>query len=138
MDQQAKTRGPASYWTVTALGLLWNGFGAYLYIVSKIAPEAALADAPPAMREYVAAMPVWAHLGWSLGIWGSFIGSVLMLLRSRHAVIAFALSFLGAIFSFAGQAVAGVLAPGEPVMILAVIGFLGWYSLRSQQRGLLS
>lgn len=138
MEFHARNFAPARFWTVTAIGLLWNGFGAYLYIVSKIAPETVLATASPAMREYIEHMPLWAHLGWSLGVWGSFFGSVLMVLRSRHAVIAFAISLLGAVLSFAGQALAGVLAVGQSGLILAVIAFLVWFSMRSQKQRLLA
>ncbi|MEY4952072.1 MAG: hypothetical protein RL299_496, partial [Pseudomonadota bacterium] len=80
---------PPSFWVVTILGLLWNAFGGYLYVFSKLNPEKALASASPALRDYVATMPLWAHIGWSLGIWGSVAGSLLMLARSRHAVTAF-------------------------------------------------
>ena len=83
-------------------------------------------------------MPLWAHLGWSLGIWGSFVGSVLMLLRRRHAVTAFVVSLLGAIASFAAQGLAGVLTPAEPVMILTVIALLLWVCRRAQGQGLLT
>ncbi|MDP3908740.1 hypothetical protein [Novosphingobium sp.] len=121
-------RPPLSFWVVTLLGLCWNSFGAYLYTLTNLGDAALLNSAPPAMRDYVAAMPLWAHGGWALGIWGSLAGSVLMLLRSRHAVAAFAASLLGAIISFSAQAMAGVLEPAQPVLILTVIAFLLWYA----------
>lgn len=128
---------PASFWVISVLGLLWNGFGAYLYLLAKLNPQGVMANAPPAMRDYVADMPLWAHIGWSVGIWGSFLGSVLMVLRSRHAVSAFLASLAGAVLSFAGQAMAGVLGLGEPLMILSVIVFLWWYGRHCQTQGLL-
>lgn len=137
MEASATGRVPMSYWMVTVPGLLWNSFGAYLYTWSKLQPEAALAGASPEMREYVTHMPLWAHLGWSLGIWGSFIGSVLMVLRSRHATGGFLVSLIGAVLSFIGQGRAGVLGPVEPSMILGVIMILWWYCHRATERGLL-
>ena len=128
---------PISFWVITVLGLLWNTFGAYLYMLSKLDPVTAMAEASPAMRDYVATMPLWAHIGWSLGIWGSAAGSVLMLVRSRYAVPAFLISLLGALTSFAAQAMAGVLPLGLSAMIAVVIAFLWHYSRRSQQQGLL-
>lgn len=125
------------YWAVAVIGFLWNCLGAYLYIMTKQGDPALLATAPPAMQDYIANMPTWAHIGWSLGIWGSFLGSVLMLLRLRWAVQAFLVSLLGALLSFAGQARAGVLEPAQPLMILAVIAYLLWYSRRSQRGGML-
>ncbi len=39
--------------------------------------------------------PIWANIGWALGVWGSVLGSVLLLLRRRHAVTAFLISMAG-------------------------------------------
>lgn len=138
MNDKASVAAPGwQYWTVAALGFLWNCLGAYLYILTKQGDPALMAGVPQAMQDYIAHIPLWAHIGWSLGIWGSFAGSVLMLLRSRFAVQAFLASLLGALLSFAGQALAGVLEPAQPIMILAVIGFLLWYSRRSERSGVL-
>jgi hypothetical protein len=134
-SQAAKV--PLSFWVVSGLGLLWNAFGAYLYMLSKLNPEAALAGATPAMRDYVAAMPTWAHIGWSLGIWGSVAGSLLMLARSRHATTAFLVSLLGALASFAAQAQAGVLPVGLSAGIAAVIAFLWCYCRNETAKGIL-
>ncbi len=128
---------PLSFWIITGLGLLWNGFGAYLYMFSKLDPEAALAGATPAMRDYVATVPLWAHIGWSLGVWGSLAGSLLMLARSRHAESAFFVSLLGALASFAAQAMAGVLPVGLSAGIAAVIAFLWWYCRNETAKGTL-
>lgn len=121
-------RPPLSFWVVAGLSLLWNGFGAYLYTLTNLDDAALLASAPPAMQDYIANMPLWAHIAWALGIWGSLAGSVLLLLRVRHAVAAFAVSLLGAAGSFTAQGLAGVLEPAQPVLILAVIAFLLWYA----------
>lgn len=128
---------PLSFWIITGLGLLWNAFGAYLYMFSKLDPEAALAGATPALRDYVATMPMWAHIGWSLGVWGSLAGSLLMLARSRHAESAFFVSLLGALASFAAQAMAGVLPVGLSAGIAAVIAFLWWYCRNETAKGTL-
>lgn len=121
-------RPPLSFWVVAGLSLLWNGFGAYLYTLTNLGDAALLASAPPAMQDYIANMPLWAHIAWALGIWGSLAGSVLLLLRVRHAVAAFAVSLLGAAGSFTAQGLAGVLEPAQPVLILTVIAFLLWYA----------
>lgn len=136
MDGALKSvRPPLSFWVVALLGLLWNGFGAYLYTLSNLGDAELLASAPPAMRAYIATMPLWAHIAWALGIWGSLAGSVLMLLRSRHAVAAFAVSLIGAAGSFAAQGLAGVLEPAQPILILALIVFQIWYARTARSAG---
>jgi hypothetical protein len=114
---------------IALVGLLWNGFGAYLYVMTRLGNPDLMAGVPAEMQAYIANPPIWADIGWGLGIWGSFAGSVLMLLRSRLAGPAFLVSLLGAIASFAGQAMAGVLDAPMALFIVAVIVFL-WQSCR--------
>jgi uncharacterized membrane protein YczE len=137
MNDNGTAKPAASFWIVAVLGLLWNSFGAYLYTMAKLDPATTLASAPPAMQDYVANMPLWGHLGWSVGIWASFLGSVLMLLRSRHAVTAFLASGIGAVVSYAAQGMAGVLEAAQPVVILVVIVFLWWFSKNEAAKGTL-
>jgi hypothetical protein len=136
MDQADSARVPTSYWVISILGALWNSFGAYLYTMTNLGNKAMIAAAPPAMQAYIANMPIWAHTGWALGIWGSFAGSALMLLRSRHAGTAFLVSLVGAVISYGAQALAGVLTLVEPVVILSVIAFLWRYSATSAASGI--
>lgn len=138
MTDTARAPAPRQFWLVAGVSLLWNLFGAYLYLLAKLDPQSALAGAPPEMQQYIAQMPTWAHVGWSLGVWASLLGSVLLLLRSRHAVAAFVVSLLGAIASYAAQGLAGVLGPAEPIMILGAIALQLWYSRRSRGQGLIS
>ncbi len=137
MDDTNTAKPATSFWVVAGLGFLWNSFGAYLYTMARLAPETVLASAPPAMQDYIANMPLWANVGYSLGIWGSFLGSVLLLMRNRHAAAAFLVSLIGAIVSYAAQGMAGVLTPAEPIVILAVIALLWWFSRREAARGTL-
>ncbi len=137
MEGQTGSAVPGSYWVVAVLGTLWNSFGAYLYTMANLGDASVTAGAPPEMLAYMASMPVWAHAGWAFGIWGSFAGSVLMLLRSRHAVTAFLVSLVGALVSYGAQAMAGVLTPAEPIMILVVILFFWWYCRRAAGQGVL-
>ena len=136
---EAKWEGklPASFWVIGVLGLLWNSFGAYLYILARVDPETALAGASPAMRDYVANQPIWANLGYGLGIWGSFLGSVAMVTRKKLAPPLFLASLVGALVSHLGQAMAGVLPIGLTIAIIGIIAFLWWYSRRCVEQGLL-
>ena len=128
---------PASFWVIAVLGLLWNSFGAYLYMTARLDPQAALAGASPDMREYFAHQPIWANIGYGLGIWGSFFGSAAMVLRSRHAATLFLVSLIGAALSHLAQAMAGVIPVELAIVIMGIIAFLWWYCRRCVQQGLL-
>ena len=118
------TKAPTTYWVVAVLGLLWNCIGAYFYIQDRMNPDAAT-------------MPLWTNIGYGFGVWGSFAGSVLMLLRSRYAPTAFLVSLAGALVNSLGNLNAVMLAPMLPIMILAGILLLWWYSRRAAAQGLL-
>ncbi|MFN3516303.1 MAG: hypothetical protein ACK4YM_03980 [Novosphingobium sp.] len=137
MNKVAAGIVPASFWVIAGAGMIWNAIGGIIYTWSKLDPSAALAKASPAMQAYIATMPIWAHLGWSLGVWGSVAGSVLMLVRSRYAVPAFLVSLVGAIVSYAAQAIAAVLEPALSIFTVLVIAFLWHYARRSAVQGLL-
>ena len=92
---EARSRAPLHFWILAGLSLLWNAFGAFDYVMTNTRNPAWLANFPAKMRQYFDAMPTWATAAWALGVWGSFAGSVLLLLRSRFAVAAFAVSLLG-------------------------------------------
>lgn len=133
----ARAGAPASFWVIAVLGLLWNAFGTYLYVLARIDPETALTGTSPAMRDYFFNQPIWANLGYGLGIWGSALGSVAMVTRKKITPALFLASLFGAGLSHLGQAMAGVIPIGLATLIMGVIAFLWWYSRRCVEQGLL-
>lgn len=90
---------PWHIWVVGLITLMWHAFGAYDYTMSELRDAAYLSMMPEDQRAgmlaYLDNMPSWAVATWALGVWGSVLGSVLILARSRHAVNAFVVSLLG-------------------------------------------
>ena len=139
----ARPATPWHFWLVTLLALLWNGFGGYDYTMSHLEGEAyyrqmGMSEAViGAMRSY----PVWMHAVWAVGVWGSVLGSLLLLSRSRWAFLAFAVSTLGAVGSLAYNLVtpgmAEVMSPVMPAVIVVIcLGFV-WYAKVMTKRGVL-
>ena len=121
---------PWHFWAVAAVALLWNGYGAWDYTSYQLG----LTPAIPA----VDAAPVWATACWALGVWGSFVGSILMLIRSRHATTAFAVSFVAAVISFAWQFSVGIMpTPVLPLVILAAVALFWRYAAIMRRDGVL-
>lgn len=141
---------PLSFWVVSGLGLLWNAFGGYDYLMTKMRDMEYLTSAAgseanaQAMLTMIEGMPIWAHILWGLGVWSSVAGSLLMLVRSRHAVTAFLVSLGAAALSFAYQATLE-MPPGldsmamkiMPLVILGAIAFLWWYCRNEVAKGIL-
>ena len=101
--QPVTARGtPWHLWVVGGLSLLWNCFGATDYTMSQLRNETWLNAGAEAMGvtaaemiAYIDSFPAWMHAFWALGVWGAFVGSILLLMRSRYAVWSFAASLLG-------------------------------------------
>jgi len=141
------TRTPWHLWVVGGLTLLWNAFGGYDYTMTRLRNVEYLGTLgdPNVMLGYIDAMPLYAQVGWGLGVWGSLTGSVLLLLRSSHAVTAFAVSLLGAVLSLGGQYL-GPPPPPEmtqgamkymPLLIIALVALQLWYAARQRAAGVL-
>ena len=96
---------PKHLWIAGILSLLWNGYGAYDYLMTELDPVGYLSGAGfgPEVVAWFESFPAWTIAAWAVGVWASVAGAVLLLLRSRHAVTAFLLSLVGALVSFGYQ-----------------------------------
>jgi hypothetical protein len=135
MSMKEEVRIGASYWIVSGLSLLWNAFGCFDYTMTQTRNAAYLANFPPDVLAFIDSLPAWVHGAWAIGVWGSLLGSILLLARSRWAVAAFGVSLLGLAASQIHQLLAGMPAsmttPGMLAMqafIWIVLLFLIWYA----------
>lgn len=121
-------RTPWHLWVVGVVSLLWNAFGAFDFISTTTRGEAYLREMKfdQAMIDYFEAMPHWMYVPWTLGVWGAVIGSILLLLRNRLAVLAFALSAIGAAVSlFYGK----LINPPPPMPEMPMMQWMPWIIL---------
>jgi hypothetical protein len=129
MQQAVSSRAPAHLWIVGVLSLLWNCFGAYDYTMTKMRNTDYIASAMPgvdpnAALAWVDAFPIWVQVGWALGVWLGLLGSVLLLLRSRWAVLSYGLSFVGAVVSLGYQIVGAPPLAGADSPMMKVIPYV--------------
>jgi hypothetical protein len=146
MQQSVTVRTPAHLWVVGILALLWNCFGANDYLMTRLHNIAYLSYSgdPNAIIAWVDSMPLYAQIGWGLGVWGGLLGAVLLLMRSRYALWAFIVSLFGMAPSFAWQALAAPAGTANPpgskaVMVFIILLGIGqaWYARRQTQTGVL-
>ena len=149
METANKT--PWHLWVVGLVTLIWNGFGAYDYIMSKTENREYLAQMmePTGVSvdgaiAYMDAMPLWANIAWGLGVWGAVAGSILLLLRNRFAFHAFAVSLVGLVFGMLHQwtnpmpEMTDTTTPMVfTLVIFAITIFLLWYSRRMTAKSVL-
>jgi hypothetical protein len=141
-----RTRTPVHLWIVGGLSLIWNAFGAFDYLMTKLHVEFYMARFTPEQLAYFDAFPAWAVAAWAVGVWFAVGGSVALLLRSRWAVHLFAISLAGlaATTVYTNVLTDGMAAMGGSigyvifslVIWLVLIGLLV-YSVAMTRRGVL-
>jgi hypothetical protein len=150
MATTVQTRTPVHLWIVGIVSLLWNAFGAYDYLMTRTKGAPYIdsmmhTDQGSAIMAYIDSFPIWVSAAWGCGVWGGVAGSILLLMRSRHAVAAFAVSTIGAIFGLGWQILnpSGIAEMSEtvnkviPYVIIAVALGLFLYARALQQKGML-
>lgn len=141
---------PMHLWIVGILALLWNGFGCYDYLMTRTKGAAYIdsmmhTDQGAAIMAYINGFPIWASAGWGLGVWMGLAGSILLLMRHRLAVAAFALSLIGAVAGMGYQLMnpSGIAEMSEtvnrvmPYVIIAIALALFLYARAQRGKGLL-
>ena len=109
---------PKHLWLVGILSLLWNAVGAVDYTMTETG---------------------------NVGVWGSVLAAILLLLRSRHAPAVYVVSFVGAVVAFAYQftsenrpaSMEGGGAMIIPIVILILIVAQWYYARRMAGAGVL-
>lgn len=133
---------PRWFWGVAWLCVVWNLLGAVDYMLTTLRYGPYLAQMPAGMAAFLLRLPGWVVAAWALGVWGSLVGALLMVVRVRHAAVAYGLSFAGAVASMTWEYSHGAatLGPGFVPMVallLAAILFQMWFSRRMFWRGVL-
>lgn len=143
------SKAPWHLWAVGLISLAWNLIGATDYTLSQFrnrtwigAAAENMGVATEEMIAYLDSFPAWLHAFWALGVWGATIGSILLLLRSRHAVWSFALSLLGlAVTQFHRLLTPQPEWVGEDVVLnlalWSVATFLPIYAVSMRNKGVL-
>ena len=141
MNTLGRPATPWHLWVVGALTLLWNGVGIVSYLSTQTGNLDGLGMSEGAI-EYVSTFPAWADSLWALGVWGAFLGSILLLLRSRWAVVSIAVSIIGLVGTTVYQRVltelpADMQGVGLPILIWATTLFMLWYAMKMRREGVL-
>jgi hypothetical protein len=137
---------PWHLWVVGVVALLWNGYGAYDYVMTNVGGAdymRSLGMGEEAIA-YIMAAPAWMTAVWAIGVWGGVLGAVLLLLRMKwalHVFIASCAAFLvNLIYTYLLSEGGSVMPPESAIInavILAFCLFFIWYAWFAGKRGLL-
>jgi len=94
MNSETRPATPWHLWAIGIVTLLWNAIGITSYLMTKLGNLESLGMTASQIA-YFESFPAWSIALWAMGVWGAFLGSVLILLRSRWAVVSLAISVIG-------------------------------------------
>lgn len=145
MERTVHARLPRHLWIVGVIATVWNGIGAFDYLMTQTGNAAYLAQFSAEERAYFESFPPWADALWAFGVWGGVAGSLLLIARRRLAVAAFLVSLIG-MFAGLGYQLAVAEVPASlssgpmalfPYVIVAVGIALLLYARAAEAKGLL-
>jgi len=102
--------------------------GAFDYLMTQSRNEAYMSRFSPEQLEYFYGFPWWAVSLWAIAVWGSVLGSGLLLLRKRFAVETFGVSFLAMVittlYNYVFSGGLEIMGGVGPILFSAVIFFV--------------
>ena len=135
---------PWHLWLIGVVSLLWNSGGAFDFIMTQTQNEKYMSSFTEQQLEFFYGFPAWVVVFWAIAVFGSLIGSILLLARSKFAVPVFGAS----LFSFIVTAiqnygmsnameVTGAFGMIFSVVIFVIVSAQVWYSRAMRQAGVL-
>ena len=146
MEQAAgSAHAPWHLSIIGSLAFVWNGFGAFDYLMKQTENPAYLAGYTEQQRAYFDSFSFALEAFWALGVWAALLGSFLLLLRNGLAPLAFAVAIVGLLGSSWHQF--AVLHPPPELMTIEMTAMivlvwattlaLFYYSRVMKRRGLI-
>ena len=138
MSELVGARAPGWVRIVAALGLVWNLFGVYQYLMTVGVVAGADAAA-------VAAMPAWVTGAFAVAVFGGALGCLGLLMLKRWSKLLLLLSLLAVlamdVWMFVLSGLGGTMPSAEmavtaAVVIIAVL--LVWLAYSADRKGWLS
>jgi len=133
------------FWIVGGIAMVWNLLGVMAYIAQVTMSPEALQALPENQRTLIESVPVWATSAFAIAVWGSTLGSILLLMRKKLATPVLIVSFIGILVQMFYNVVISksieVYGPGGlamPILVFAFGLFLIWFSRKSTANGWIS
>lgn len=137
---------PWRLWVVGVIAVLFNSIGVFDFVMSMAQGPAYMASVgmTPAQIAHYQDMPAWMTLDWAIGVFGAFLGSVLILLRNKLAWPVLAVSLAAFLLSLAytylltdgGKIMGGQMAITSAIIAGLLALFIG-YAWAMTRRGVL-
>ena len=133
------------FWIISSMALVWNLMGVFNYLTQAFMTNEVLASLPEDQQLLYEDVPAWVTAAFATAVFSGTLGAILLLLKKKVASTFFILSFVGIIIQMTyGLMISentnsyGPLGLLMPLMIIAIGGYLIWYSKKATEHRWLS
>lgn len=142
----ANMSAPWHLWVVGIIAVLFNGIGAFDYVMSMTQGASYLASVgmTPEQIAHYQNLPMWMKVIWPTGVWTAEAASVLILLRRSLAFPVFVVSLtaflINVFYTYVlsdGGTIMGPSMAITSIVITALLVFFIWYTRAMTKRGIL-
>ena len=133
------------FWVISSMALIWNLIGVFNYLTQAFMTNDILASLPKDQQVLYQDVPAWVTAAFATAVFSGTLGALLLLLKKKIASTFFILSFAGimiqmtyGLFISENTDSYGPLGLLMPIMIIAVGGYLIWYSKKATEHRWLS
>lgn len=142
MNNAIGANAPGWFRLLAVLGLAWNGFGVYMYLMKVGMFGDPLAGLDQAHRDLAATVPSWVTAAFAIAVFAGLIGTLLLVMLKRLAKPLLILSLLAVLVQSVwivamsnARAVEGNMALMMPGLITIVAIFLVWLAMLGDRKG---
>lgn len=126
------------YWLVSIVAFIWNAMGVYNYLGNAYKWDSFTQGMNKQQLELMGSIPAWVTAAFAVAVFSGIIGSILLLVRKKSAVILFIVSLTAVIvqmsFVLFSQKAKSMYNAEDIYMTVAVVAmslFLTWFSKMS-------
>ena len=139
-------RKPRSlFYVISSMALVWNLMGVFNYLGQVLMSDEVLASLPKDQQLLYQDVPAWVTAAFAVAVFSGTLGAVFLLLKKKIASTFFILSFIGIVTQMSYGLLLdektdnyGPLGLLMPLMIIAVVAYLIWYSKKAKENRWLS
>ena len=133
------------FYVISSMALVWNLMGVFNYLGQVLMSDEVLASLPKDQQLLYQDVPAWVTAAFAVAVFSGTLGAVFLLLKKKIASTFFILSFVGIVTQMSYGLLLdektdnyGPLGLLMPLMIIAIGGYLIWYSKKAKENRWLS
>ena len=134
-------RKPSSlFYVISSVALVWNLMGVFNYLGQVLMTDDVLKSLPKDQQLMYQDVPSWVTAAFAVAVFFGTLGAIFLLLKKKVSSTFFILSFLGIFVQMTyGLLITentdsyGPLGLVMPLMIIAIGGYLIWYSKKAAE-----